>query len=83
MYRTVSAEVNENGQVTLKEPLRITGRRRAVVTILDGVEDDGYGSGNSRQVLKLLSSPEFRGSPHHCPEEIEAIIHENRNAWEK
>ncbi|MBF0416204.1 MAG: hypothetical protein HQL79_10610 [Magnetococcales bacterium] len=81
MYRTIHAEVSENGQIILKEPLQITGRRRAVVTILDGVGDDDNDGGNSQQVLDLLNSPEFFGKPQHSPEEIETIINENRNAW--
>lgn len=81
MYRTVNAEISADGQVIFEEPLKIIGRRRAVVTILDAVGCEADNKGNSQQILALLNSHDFYGPPQHSPEEIEAIIRENRNAW--
>lgn len=35
MYQSVMAQIDESGRVILMEPLRITGKRNAILTVLD------------------------------------------------
>ncbi len=37
MIRTIEATIDEHGNVTLSEPVKLTSARRALVTILDDV----------------------------------------------
>ncbi|MBF0108150.1 MAG: hypothetical protein HQL76_03110 [Magnetococcales bacterium] len=80
MIQSVEAEIGVDGIVVLKEPLFLAERRRAVVTVLEPVEDMA-GKSNAKQVLELLDSMEFRGTSSLGPEEIDWIICENRHAW--
>lgn len=41
MHRTVEATIDENGTVSLLETVRVSGVRRALVTILDESAADG------------------------------------------
>ncbi len=82
MYQTIEAEIGKDGRVVLKEPVTLSERRRAVVTILEPLAENKVEKGNSQQILELLNSPEFQGPPSLSPEEMETIIQENRNAWE-
>ena len=43
MIRTVEAEVDEQGNVRLLEPVRLPARRRALVTVLEDRPDAGPG----------------------------------------
>lgn len=81
MLKTVEAEIDINGKVKLLEPLRVTKKTRAIVTLLE--ETNGRESkGNARQLLELLRSPEFVNRKSYSAEEIEAQINEARNSWE-
>ena len=51
MYRTVEAEIDEQGRVRLLEPIRLAAARRALVTILDA--EPGAGVADTA----LLSEP--------------------------
>ena len=35
MHRTIEAQIDENGNIRLLEPVHLSGSRRALVTILD------------------------------------------------
>ena len=35
MYQSVMAQIDESGRVILMEPLRVCGRRNAILTVLD------------------------------------------------
>ncbi len=39
MLQTIEAKIDENGHVRLLEPVRLSGPRRALVTILPGESD--------------------------------------------
>ena len=83
MLQTVEAEIDVNGNVKLLEPVRVTKRTRAIVTLLE--ESNGNEQerkGNSKEILELLRSPEFANRKSYSDEEIEAQIDEARNSWE-
>ena len=83
MLQTVEAEIDINGNIKLLEPVRVTKRTRAIVTLLE--ESNGNEQeikGNSKEILKLLRSPEFANRKSYSAEEIEAQIEEARNSWE-
>ncbi len=79
MLTTVEAEIDVNGNVRLLEPLSLSKKSRAIVTILDeqnGVQDNG------NKLLELLKSPEFAHRKSYSTEEMETRIEELRNSWE-
>ena len=80
MLRTVEAEINPDGSVTLLEPVEVKNTARALVTVLEN--GDGKAAGNISAVLKLLQSPEFKNRRSYPAEYIEAQIEEARNSWE-
>ena len=81
MLQTVEAEIDVNGNVHLREPIRITKPTRALVTLLEDVAPTAD-TGNIVAVLSLLRSPEFANRKSYSVEEIEAQIQENRESWE-
>ncbi|MGI8555034.1 MAG: hypothetical protein ACR2LT_01580 [Pyrinomonadaceae bacterium] len=82
MLQTVEAEIDVDGKVELLEPVRVTKRTRAIVTILEETNDKVAEKGNSKEILKLLKSPAFAHRKSYSAEEIEAQISEARNSWE-
>lgn len=82
MLQTVEAEIDVSGQITLLEPLRVSKKSRAIVTVLEETNGDTQEKGNSRKILELLRSPEFANRKSYSAEEIEAQIEEARNSWE-
>ena len=82
MLQTVEAEIDVNGKVELLEPVRVTKRTRAIVTVLEETNGEQEGKGNSKRILELLRSPEFANRKSYSAEEIEAQIEEARNSWE-
>ncbi len=83
MLQTVEAEIDVNGNIELLEPIRVTKKPRAIVTVLDETNgDERETKGNSKKILELLRSPEFANRKSYSAEEIEAQIEEARNSWE-
>lgn len=82
MLQAVEAEIDVDGNVRLLEPLRVTRKARAIVTLLEETNGARKGEGNARQVSELLKSPEFANRKSYSAEEIEAQINEARNSWE-
>lgn len=80
MLQTIEAEIDVNGKVILLEPVRVTKRTRAIVTLLEDQEEER--KGNSKKLLELLRSPEFANRKSYSAEEIEAQIEEAKNSWE-
>jgi hypothetical protein len=80
MLRTVEAEINSDGTVTLLEPIEVKKTTRALVTVLEN--GDRAKQGNISSVLELLQSPEFKNRRSYPAEQIEAQIEEERNSWE-
>lgn len=83
MLQTVEAEIDVDGKVELLEPLHVTKRTRAIVTLLEETNGETEErKGNSKKILELLRSPEFANRKSYSAEEIEAQIEEARNSWE-
>ena len=83
MLQTVEAEIDVDGKVELLEPVRVTKRTRAIVTLLEEkTEEEPEIKGNSKEILELLRSPEFANRKSYSAEEIEAQIEEARNSWD-
>jgi len=81
MLQTIEAEIDEQGNVRLLEPLRLTKPTRALVTLLEDtaaplVEEQG----NAARLLALLRSPEFANRQSYSAEEIAAQIQEIRDS---
>ncbi|MGI9055725.1 MAG: hypothetical protein ACR2F2_07980 [Pyrinomonadaceae bacterium] len=83
MLQTVEAEIDIDGKVELLEPLRVTKRTRAIVTLLEETNGEKEErKGNSKKILELLRSSEFANRKSYSAEDIEAQIEEARNSWE-
>ncbi len=82
MLQTVEAEIDVNGKIELLEPLRVSKKSRAIVTVLEESNGNAEGRENSKKILELLRTPEFVNRKSYSAEEIEAQIEEARNSWE-
>lgn len=83
MLQTVRAEIDVDGKVELLEPVRVTRKIQAIVTILEETNGERQErKANSKKILELLKSPEFANRKSYSAEEIEEQINEARNSWE-
>ena len=83
MLQTVEAEIDVDGKVELLEPVRVTRKTRAIVTVLEETNGEKREEKeNSKKILELLRSPEFANRKSYSAEEIEEQINEARNSWE-
>lgn len=83
MLQTVEAEIDVDGKIELLEPVRVTRKTRAIVTLLEEKNGEKQEErGNSKKILELLRSPEFANRKSYSAEEIEEQINEARNSWE-
>ncbi len=82
MLQTVEAEIDVDGKVELLEPVRVTKKTGAIVTLLEETNGARERRGNSKEILELLRSPDFANRKGYSAEEIEAQIEEARNSWE-
>ena len=80
MSKTVEAEIDVDGTVTLLEPVEVKVKTRARVTILENGENAG--NGNVRPMLEFLRKNRLPAESRRSAEEIEAQIQENRNSWD-
>lgn len=82
MLQTVEAEIEINGVVRLLEPLRITKKTRAIVTLLEETSVEKKEEGNSKSILEFLQNNRLPESARQTIEEIEAQILEARESWD-
>lgn len=83
MLQTVEAEIDVNGKVELLEPVRVTKRTRAIVTLLEETNgEEQERKRNSKRILEFLRNNRLPESARPTVEEIEAQIEEARNSWE-
>lgn len=80
MLQTVEAEIDVNGNVTLLEPLRVTKKSRALLTVLENTNGNAEEKENAKQVLEFLRSAEFVNRESYSAEEIEAQIEEAKKS---
>jgi len=84
MLTTVKAEVDVDGKVVLLEPLPVTRKSKALVTLLEengdliATEDKG----NIKEVLEILKTARFKNRKSFSAEEIEEQVQEARNSWD-
>lgn len=81
MLRSVEAQVNTDGSVETLEPIEVSVKTRAIVTVLDEVVVPAP-KGNGKGLLDLLSTPEFAARKSYTTEEIERHVDEARNSWD-
>lgn len=84
MLTTVKAEVDVDGKVVLLEPLLVTKKSQALVTLLE--ENEGSvatkNKGNIKAILDIMKSSRFKNRKSFSAEEIEEQIQEARNSWD-
>jgi len=80
VQKTVEAEIDVDGTVTLLEPLRVEVKTKALVMLLENGE--GAGRGNISSTMELIQSSEFKNRRSYPVGQIEAQIEEARNSWE-
>lgn len=83
MLQTVEAEIDVNGEIELLEPVRVSKRSRAIVTVLEEFSSGGAEEkGNSKKILEFLRNNRLPESSRLSAEEIEAQITEARESWD-
>lgn len=83
MLQTVEAEIDVDGNVELLEPVRVTKKTRAIVTVLEETNGEKRErKGNSKEVLEFLRNNRLPESSRPTAEEIEAQILEARESWD-
>jgi len=81
MLTTVEAEIDVDGQVEFLEPIRVTKRTRALVTLLDDPKQEQQG--NSAALLRSLKENPLPPSARPTKEEIEEHVAEVRRMREE
>jgi hypothetical protein len=82
MLQTVEAEIDVSGQIRLLEPLRVSKKSRAIVTVLEESNGNAEEKGNSKKILEFLRNNRLSDSSRPSVEEIEAQILEARESWD-
>ncbi len=89
MLNTLEAMLDEQGQVHFLEPIRLSGRRRVLVTILEEPPLEAPASEAPPQTTKagrllaLLEKLEQLPRSKRTTEEMNADIQAERDAWER
>lgn len=79
MLTTIEAEIDVNGNVRLLEPIKLSRKSRAIVTVLDEKPEIRK---PQNLIAELLNRPEFANRKSYSAEEIETQIEDLRNSWE-
>lgn len=82
MLQTVEVEIDTNGTITLLEPLRVTKKSRALLTLLEETNGNSEEKGNAKRILEFLRDNRLPESARPSVEEIEAQITEARESWD-
>ncbi|MBF0137220.1 MAG: hypothetical protein HQL65_13355 [Magnetococcales bacterium] len=84
MLRTVDAEIGENGEVYLLEPLVLQEWHRALVIILGPLEEPGVVAplGSGALLMSILNNNQLPPESRLSAEEIDAHIQAERDAWD-
>jgi hypothetical protein len=78
MLQAIEAIIDPNGTVRWSEPLQLEQPMRAVITLMQPIENKE----NYQSILDLLNSPLFANAPMGDPVAMEKTIQANRNAWD-
>ncbi len=82
MLQSIEAEIGSDGHVRLRDPIQLQGRHRAIVTVLEALEETTPPRGSREAVLSLLDSPAFKNRPGYPVKEIESHVNEAHNSWD-
>ncbi len=77
MLQAIEAIIDPNGTVRWSEPLQLEQPMRAVITLMQPIENKE----NYQSILDLLNSPLFANAPMGDPVAMEKTIQANRNAF--
>jgi len=80
--RTIQAEINTNGVVTLLEPIKIGKRSRAKVIVYDDDPKQQGGEGNAERLLELMRAHRLPDDAKVSDKEMERQIEEARSSWD-
>ena len=84
MLKTLEATIDPEGRIRFREKIRLTRPQRVLVTLLDEENAPaGDDEGGVTRMLALLSAPDFRDRPFGSAAELEAMVEQNRNAWDE
>ncbi len=78
MLQAIEVIIEPGGTVRWSEPLQLKHPMRAVVTLMQPIENKD----NYQDILNLLNSPLFANAPVGDPAAMEKTIQANRNAWD-
>lgn len=81
MLQAIEAEIRPDGQVTLMEPVHLTHRARALVSILSPIDETLPVRGSDRALVDTLDSAAFVAAGPGDPERMERQIAANRDPW--
>lgn len=82
MLTTVEAEIDVDGSVRLLEPLKLSQKSRAIVTVLDKSNGNKSSKGDIQSALEFLQKNRLPKDSRPNAEEIEAQIMEARESWD-
>lgn len=74
MLQTVEAEIDVSGQIRLLEPLRVSKKSRAIITVLEESNGDTKERGNSKKILEFLCNNRLPDSARPGVKEIGAYF---------
>jgi len=80
--KTVQAEINVNGVVTLLERVKIKRKARAKLIIYDETSDASGNVGNAAELLALMRSKPLPAEAAIDAKEMELQIEEARDSWD-
>ena len=84
MLRAIEVIVEPNGVIRPLEELHVETPTRGVLTLLEtpSLTAEKLERGSAEAILALLQTPRFANRPPTDPEEIDAQIREEREAWD-
>jgi len=81
MLQAIEAEISPDGQVTLLEPVHLTHRARALVSILSPIDETLPVWGSGKALVDILDSADFVTAKPGDAERMEQEIAANRDPW--
>ncbi|MGF1632852.1 MAG: hypothetical protein ACFCVE_03290 [Phycisphaerae bacterium] len=69
MLKSVEAIIDKNGQVTLREDLKLSETHRAIVTVLDEAEDRDFSQATPEDEDRVLGEAGLKWMAEATPEE--------------
>lgn len=82
MAQTIEAEIDEQGNVRLLEPVHLTKPTRALVTLLEDRAASAPAKATAAGALAFLRANRLPEAARPTTTAIDAQIEEERNAWE-